>query len=105
MTHSLEVEDAVTALRAARLAWRGQRGEHDVSRFPSPDALTDAIAGLSAALYPVRLGRFEGRPADEDRFVAEALVRAFAILREQITREFGYWQGFARDPFDALGHL
>ncbi len=101
MTYAFEIEDTVTALRAARLAWRNERREHDVSRFPAPDALAAAVADLSAALYPVRLGRYDGLPAGEDGFVAEALARAFATLREQIAREFRYWQGFASEPFDA----
>ena len=97
-----EIASAVSALNAARSAWRdGQAGRHAVTSFPSPEALGEALRHLSAALFPVRLGGFRGGAAREDDFVAESLARALAILREQVAREFEYWGGWCDQPFDA----
>ncbi|MCG2842094.1 serine O-acetyltransferase [Sandaracinobacter sp. RS1-74] len=97
-----EIEDAVLSLRAARLGWRKAqaKGLH-VASFPSPTQLALAVGHLSHALYPVRLGEYRGAPEGEDRFVAEALEAAFAILRAEIASEFAYWQGYAAEAFDA----
>jgi len=105
-THSLppfppEIAQAVSALNAARSAWRDrQAGRHAVTRFPSPTALAEAVEHLSAALFPARLGGFRGGPAREDDFVAERLGQAFALLREEIAAELDYWQREADQPFD-----
>ena len=96
-----EIAQAVPALAAARSAWRDrQAGRHAVAHFPSPDALAEAIRHRAAALFPVRLGGFRGPAADEDAFVAEALARAFVILREQVARELGYWADGSPTSFD-----
>ena len=96
-----EITRAVSALNAARLAWRGrQAGRHDVFRFPSPAELGRAIEHLAAALYPVRLGGFRGGSTREDDFVAEQLGFGLAILRDQIASELDYWQGWCDAPFD-----
>lgn len=97
-----EITHAVSALNAARAAWRErQAGRHAVARFPSPAELARAVEYLAAALYPVRLGGFRGGAAREDYFVAEQLAHACAILREQIASEFEYWQADCADPFDS----
>ncbi|NIJ18693.1 serine O-acetyltransferase [Sphingomonas naasensis] len=97
-----EITRAVSGLNAARGAWREREaGRHDVARFPAPPELARAVEQLAAALYPVRLGGFRGGALREDDFVADALGRAFAILREQVTRELDYWQGWCDAPFDA----
>ncbi len=96
-----EIADAVSALNAARSAWRQrQAGRHDVASFPSPTALARAVEHLAAALFPVRLGDFRGGAAREDDFDAEQLGRGLAILREQVASELGYWQSQCRDAFD-----
>lgn len=92
----------VLQLRDARLAWRAaQADRHDGALFPLPDEIARAVAQLSAALYPVRLGGYRGTAEGEDAFVAAALERGLTILRDQIALELGYWQGFAADDFDA----
>ncbi|RYE03985.1 MAG: serine acetyltransferase [Sphingomonadales bacterium] len=97
-----EIAGAVSALNAARSAWReGQAGRHAVTHFPSPRALGEAMDHLATALFPVRLGGFRGGLAREDDFVAEALGKAFTILREQVASELGYWDGWCDQSFDA----
>jgi serine O-acetyltransferase len=96
-----EITQTVSALNAARLAWRGrQAGRHDVSSFPSPNELARAVEHLAAALYPVRLGGFRGGSGREDDFVAEQLGLALAILRAQVASELDYWQGWCDAPFE-----
>lgn len=96
-----EIAGAVSALRAARSAWRErQAGRYLVSRFPEPARLAEAVAHLSAALFPVRLGGFAGGAVREDDFVSEALGRAFAILREQVASELEYWGNGCGQAFD-----
>lgn len=98
---TVEIADAVSALNAARSAWRErQAGRHAVTRFPSPDALALAVQHLSAALFPARLGGFRGGAAREDDFVAGQLGQALAILREQIANELDYWQAECSQAFD-----
>ncbi|MBO9623365.1 MAG: serine acetyltransferase [Sphingomonas sp.] len=97
-----EIADAVSALNAARSAWRERQvGRRGVARFPTPDTLARALAHLSAALFPARLGGFRGGAAREDDFVAEQLTQGLAILREQVASELDYWQAEATQPFDS----
>lgn len=99
--HTDAIGDAVSALNAARSAWRSrQAGRHGVSHFPSPSELAIAIGHLSAALYPVRLGGFRGGIAREDDFVADQLERGVAILRDQVASELDYWQAECSEAFD-----
>ncbi|MDG2535709.1 serine O-acetyltransferase [Sphingomonas sp. HITSZ_GF] len=96
-----EIAHAVSALNAARSAWRDrQAGRHAVTRFPAPAALAEAMEHLSAALFPARLGGFRGGPAREDDFVAERLGRAFALLEEEVAAELDYWQRESDQRFD-----
>ncbi|RYD85481.1 MAG: serine acetyltransferase, partial [Sphingomonadales bacterium] len=97
-----EIAEAVSALNAARSAWReGQAGRHSVTSFPRPEALAEAMRHLAAALFPVRLGGFRGEASQEDAFVGEALINALAILREQVACEFEYWGDWCDQSFDA----
>jgi serine O-acetyltransferase len=96
-----EIADTVSALNAARSAWRErQAGRYGVARFPSPAELVRAVEHLAAALFPVRLGGFRGGAAREDNFVTDRLARGLAILREQVASELDYWQAESRAPFD-----
>ena len=93
--------DAVAALRQARTTWRNrsERPHHDAP-FPSQTDVAGAIGYLSGALYPRRLGGFEGPDDHEDGFVSAHLDRGLALLHQQITREFAYWQAESAQPFD-----
>jgi len=93
---------AVKGLSVARSAWRTRQAEPQaVSRFPRPAELARAIEHLSAALYPVRLGRFRGSTADEDAYVGQQLAIGLAILRDEIASELDYWGGWCAQPFEA----
>lgn len=94
-----EIADAVSALNAARSAWRARQPSL-VTRFPAPDELARVVSHLSAALFPVRLGGFRGGAAREDDFVAEQLGLALGLLREQVANELDYWQAEAEQPFE-----
>lgn len=91
----------VGELKAAREAWRAQRGEaHDGDNFPSRQAVAGIVDALAAALYPRRLGRFRGDAAGEDAFVAAKLIVVYRDLEREIAAELGYWQAEARAAFD-----
>lgn len=93
------IQRAVAGLRDARLASRARRQPPAV-RFPSPEALAQAIRDLSAALYPRRLGGFRDEPEREDAFVAACLTHGLDILRQEIDAEIAYWQLESAAPFD-----
>ena len=93
------IRDAVDDLRDVRLKSRARRQPPAV-RFPSPDALGQAIRDLSAALYPRRLGGFRGQSEQEDAFVAARLAHGLDILRQEIDAEIAYWQLESAAPFD-----
>ncbi|MDO7842505.1 serine O-acetyltransferase EpsC [Sphingomonas immobilis] len=94
------VAAAISALREARTAQRASAGARDVTHFPSVPQIEVAIAHLSAALYPRRLGDFAGLDDTEDQFVGDRLVQALDLLRGEIEREFAYWQVESRSRFD-----
>ena len=93
---------AVTALRQARDAWRAGRDHatrgRDTVSFPSRSGLASVVELLGAALYPRRLGRFRGKPDEEDGFVAAKLIAALTELEREIAAELGYWQRGERRP-------
>lgn len=92
---------ALGPLRAARTAWRAARDEvRDVASFPSKSAIEAAVDDLGGALFPRRLGLFDGDEQGEDRFVASRLTKAFALLEREIAHEVDYWQSEAQDAFD-----
>lgn len=97
---SATVSATVDALRAAREDWKARQDEaRDVDSFPSRAAVSRIVAGLSAALYPRRLGRFGGDAAGEDTFVAAKLIAAYADLEREIAAELRYWQVESRATF------
>ena len=106
-----EIADTVSALNAARSAWRTrQPSRGSVARFPSPSGLARVVEHLSAALFPARLGGFRGDVAREDDFVAEQLGSALTLLREEVASELDYWQAesdqlFEPDQPDAITRL
>jgi len=93
------IQRTVADLRDARLTSRARRQPPAV-RFPSPEALGQAIRNLSAALYPRRLGGFRDGPEQEDAFVAARLANGLDILRQEIDAEIAYWQLESAAPFD-----
>lgn len=96
-------EDAVAALRTARTAYRTDQrgGRTPAPLFPSFERLSVAVDHLSAALYPRRLGDYAGPDTGEDAFVAARLALGVDLFREEIAKEFAYWQEETATPFDA----
>ncbi|MDB5707809.1 MAG: serine acetyltransferase [Sphingomonas bacterium] len=96
------IEDVVLGLAAARRDWRAAHHRHaaaGTARFPSRVALEFTLEHLEAALFPQRLGHFEG--TTEDVFVRLRLEQAFGLLAAEIGRELRYWEAETGDAFDA----
>jgi serine O-acetyltransferase len=94
--------DVVAELRTVRQAWRAAHDRHvstGEARFPSSAAVGRMLEHLEAALYPQRLGHYEG--TTEDVFVALRLDQALAMLADEVTRELHYWETETQHPFDA----
>jgi serine O-acetyltransferase len=68
------------ALRSRQLAGKPPR-------LPSRASLTEVVAGITAALYPNRLGRPDLTDEGIDHFVGHKLDVALRTLQEQLTRE------------------
>ena len=96
------LDDAVAALRAARIDYRTdlRGGRTPVPLFPSSTRLAKAIEHLSGALYPRRIGDFAGPDTQEDGFVADRLALGLDVLRGEIAKELAYWQDETATPFD-----
>ncbi|MGN7158547.1 serine O-acetyltransferase [Sphingomonas sp. SAFR-052] len=96
------IDHTTRALSSARMAWRqAQPSRQQPAVFPARTTLNRAVELLSHALFPGRIGGFAGDSASEDRFVAERLDAAFALLDEAIRAEFAYWQDVAGIAFAA----
>ena len=90
----------VAALRAGRDTWRERdSGRRHASAFPSRAAAATIVESLAAALYPRRLGQFDGAARDEDRFVAERVAAGLTLLEREIGRELCYWQAESTAEF------
>ena len=97
----IDLQATVRDLRAARDAWRqGADRRYSVARFPSRTDVARAVESLVAALFPRRLGGFDGPSDDEDRFVEACLRDALTGLQRQVESEFAYWQEEAVLAFD-----
>lgn len=94
--------DVVAELRDVRHAWRAAHVRHanaGEARFPSGAAVARMLEHLEAALYPQRLGHYEG--TTEDVFVTLRLDQALAMLADEVSRELRYWEAETQHPFDA----
>ncbi len=94
------LSDAVAALAAVRREARERGSVGQSAAFPLRAALTKIILDLSAALYPRRLGRFQGSDAAEDGFVAAKLGIALTELEREVGAEVSYWQQEAAADFE-----
>ena len=98
---SIDLQATVRELRAARDSWR-QRADrrYSAARFPSRTDTAHVVERLVSALFPRRLGGFDGASDDEDRFVETCLREALSGLQRQVESEFAYWQEEAVLAFD-----
>ena len=95
------LDAVVLGLASARRDWRAAHQRHanaGTTRFPSRVALEFMLEHLEAALFPQRLGHFEG--TTEDVFVRLRLEQAFGLLEAEIGRELRYWEAETGDRFD-----
>jgi serine O-acetyltransferase len=84
------LERVVSKLRALRDEWRShQHRDRDAGgrEFPSLEVLKEVLKGLSAALFPMRLGPATLRKESEDVFVRDTLSQALTQLKDQILLE------------------
>jgi serine O-acetyltransferase len=98
------LDPVIAGLAEARRDWREAHRRHALAgtaRFPSRVALTFVLEHLEAALFPQRLGHFEG--TTEDVFVRLRLDQALGLLGAEVERELLYWEAERGDSFDA-GH-
>ena len=85
------------ALREIRTAARppGQRAVP--ARLPSRGVIAHIVAGLSAALFPNRLGAAGDTGGDVDAFVARTLVNALDDLAQQVRLDLRFAADEAAD--------
>lgn len=88
-----DIDRLVSDLGTVRRQWRyGQKhhAEYGAEGFPSRANLTNIMASLCGALFPLRLGPSFVRAHNEDAFVAETLQTALSRLYGQIRLELLY---------------
>jgi len=85
---NLGIEDVVAQLQDLRNeALRSRQRDGRPPRLPSRVALTEIVTGVTAALYPNRLGRPDLTDEGIDHFVGHQLDVALRSLQEQLARE------------------
>lgn len=92
-TH-LDVDSIVDELRALRMASLESRNRHDrPPRLPSRRILASVAEGLSAAMFPNRLGSSELADEGIDHYVGHTLNMTLRELMVQIQHELHYNSG------------
>ena len=87
------LHQVVAELHAVRAQWRAaqQRPAEPGSReLPSRDVLADIVRALRGALFPLRLGPPDLRPASEDFYVGHTLDTALNALLGQVRLELDF---------------
>ncbi|MCE7914836.1 MAG: serine acetyltransferase [Nitrosomonas sp. PRO4] len=93
-TTYLEVDSIVAELRSLRLASLERRNRHDnPPRLPTRTILTSVVEGISAALFPNRLGSPELADEGIDHYVGHTLNMTLRELIVQIQHELHYNSG------------
>ncbi|QOJ22104.1 MAG: serine acetyltransferase [Gammaproteobacteria bacterium] len=90
----MDVDSIVAELRAQRLASLESRNRHDrPPRLPSRRILVSVAEGLSAAMFPNRLGSAELADEGVDHYVGHILNMTLRELMVQIQHELHYNSG------------
>ncbi|WP_172424095.1 serine O-acetyltransferase EpsC [Nitrosomonas ureae] len=90
----MNVDNIVAELRALRLASLESRNRHDrPPRLPSRRILASVAEGLSAAMFPNRLGSSELADEGIDHYVGHTLNMTLRELMVQIQHELHYNSG------------
>lgn len=93
-TTHLEIDSIVDELRVLRVASLERRNRHDrPPRLPSRKILASVTEGLSAALFPNRLGSSELADEGIDHYVGHLLNMTLRELMVQIQHELHYNSG------------
>jgi serine O-acetyltransferase len=95
-----DLQSTISELHAERERWRTSHSrtlDSGGREFPSPKAVCEAIGGIVAALFPMRLGPASLRKEAENFFVGATLSHALGILYEQARLELG-GKSAATDP-------
>lgn len=93
----LPIGSVVRELRGLRLRSLEHRGRKDrPPKLPSRKVLADIVEGLSAALFPNRLGRPGLTDEGIDYFVGHTLDLNLRALMEQVSIELQFTSGFER---------
>ncbi|PSJ17590.1 serine O-acetyltransferase EpsC [Nitrosomonas supralitoralis] len=93
-TTHLDVDSIVAELRAIRIASLESRNRHDrPPRLPSRRMLASVAEGLSAAMFPNRLGSSELADEGIDHYVGHTLNMTLRELMVQIQHELHYNSG------------
>jgi serine O-acetyltransferase len=91
------IDSIVAELRTLRVKSLEARSRGDrPPRLPSRKALAGIVDGVSAALFPNRLGSPDLTDAGVDYFVGHTLEVNLRLLHEQLTREFQFSSGLDR---------
>jgi len=90
----LDIDSIVSELRALRIASLESRNRHDrPPRLPSRKILVSVAEGLSAAMFPNRLGSAELADEGIDHYVGHILNMTLRELMVQIQHELHYNSG------------
>jgi serine O-acetyltransferase len=90
-----DIDAIVAALRAIRSAARPSGTRSAPARLPSRGVIANIVAGLSAALFPNRLGAAGDGRGNVDAFVARTLVNALDDLATQVRLDLRFSDGVA----------
>jgi len=105
-TPVFDIDRVVSELAAVRHQWREgrQRSTEPGGReLPSREAVSEIMAGLCGALFPMRLGPVELRQESEDFYVGHTLDLALHSLYTQVRLELMYvarYEGKERENID-----
>lgn len=93
-----DIDGIVAQLRALRMAAPGRRFGDRPAKLPSQKALDEILDGLSAALFPNRLGLPDLTNEGVDYFVGNTLDLTLRNLLEQVRRELRFSADHDADP-------
>ena len=91
------IDSIVSELRTLRATAAGRQPGMRPPKLPSQKALVNILDGLSAALFPNRLGLPELTDEGVDYYVGNTLDTTLRQLLEQVRRELQFSIGHATD--------
>jgi len=95
-----QIFEVAAQLRELRESNRRSARPEGFSSFPRRENVRAAVDHIARALFPRRLGGWNGASADEDAFVFRELNAGLSFLEGELAAETGYWQAQASAPFE-----